>query len=65
MKKIWIGLIFALLWFSPDLRSITAKAMRMVADFIEPEYSSPFRKHRNPKHIKIPNPLYIEKNSEY
>ena len=65
VKKLWIGLIFALLWFSPDLRSITAKALRASANFIEPQYSSPFREHRNPKHIKIPNPFYLEKDSEY
>ena len=65
IKKLWIGLIFALLCLSPQLRSITSKVLRMTADFFEPEYVSPFHQHRNPKHIKIPNPFYVEKNNDY
>ena len=65
MKKLWIGLVFVLLWLSPDLRFISAKGLRMTANFFDPGYVSPFYQHRNPKHIKIPNPFYQEENNDY
>ena len=56
MKTVLLGLIVALLWSSPQARTTTANGLRMAANWLDPKEEPA----KNPKHITIPNPLYVE-----
>ena len=56
MKTVLLGLIVALLWSSPQARTTTANGLRMAANWLDPKEEPT----KNPNHIKIPNPLYVE-----
>ena len=56
MKTVLLGLIVALLWSSPQARTTTANGLRVAANWLDPKEEAT----KNPKHIKIPNPLYVE-----
>tara|TARA_E500000331_G_C16962265_1_gene585492 strand:+ start:351 stop:527 length:177 start_codon:yes stop_codon:yes gene_type:complete len=56
MKTVLLGLIVALLWSSPQARTTTANGLRMAANWLDPKEEPT----KNPKHITIPNPLYVE-----
>jgi hypothetical protein len=56
MKTVLLGLIVALLWSSPQARTTTANGLRMAANWLDPKEEPT----KSPKHITIPNPLYVE-----
>jgi len=56
MKTVLLGVIVALLWSSPQARNTTANGLRMAANWLDPKEEPT----KNPTHIKIPNPLYVE-----
>ena len=54
-----IVLISLILWFSPDMRNITANALRESADWLAPKDYE----YKSQEYISIPNPFYKEENS--
>ncbi|KZR66833.1 hypothetical protein PMIT1303_00790 [Prochlorococcus sp. MIT 1303] len=60
MKTVLLGLIVALLWSSPQARTTTANGLRMAANWLDPKEDPKEEPTKSPKHITIPNPLYVE-----
>ena len=63
LKNLLLCLIIFILWNSPELRSLSANALRKTAGWIEPKDSQ----QTNPKYFQIPNPFYRKqkKNRAY
>ena len=61
IKTLLLAFIALVLWSSPEMRFVTANAMRGLAKIIEP--TGPV--NRNSKYFKVPNPFYVESKKDF